>query len=145
MNMHIRNRRPHRFKNIQVSLSRVIGVYTSLHTDFAGTAIPCFPTTAGYFLRTYIIRGATQVLAHLAFRKRTELTLEIAHIRVIYIAINNVGHLVARYLLAQTISGYANLVNLVSACVKESRVVAGTKLQAVCSLFEYVCKLPMRA
>ena len=88
---------------VEIGLSCVVGMDSTLHTDLGSAALPCVDAAPSYFFGTYVIRLTAQILAATAFRKSTELTFEIADVGVIDIAVNHIADCVARHLFAQRV------------------------------------------
>ena len=120
MDVHVRQGLLDRPANGKVRLAGVAGVDASLHADFSGTPVPCLTRAPHNLVHTKIIGRATQILTHFTLREGAELAAEIADIRVINVAVHNVGDDVAAHTLPQTICRGANGGELVPPRPEES-------------------------
>ena len=98
--MHLRHRRLDGAANIQIGGTGVLGVDATLHAHLGCTAIPCLDTATCDLIEVEVVGRTSQIFAELPLGERAELTLEVADVGVVDIAIHDVGDLVAVYLAA---------------------------------------------
>src|SRR3954453_13512032 len=89
----------------EIGRAGIFRVDAALQADFGGAALPGLLAAPDDFVEVEIVGPAAQILAELALREGAELTAEIADIRVVDIAGNNISHCIARNLAAQPVGG----------------------------------------
>ena len=89
--------------DIQIGVAGVLGVDAALHAYLGGAASPCLGTTTRDLVEVEVVGCTSQILAELALGEGAELTLEVADVGVVDIAIDDIGDLVAIDLAAQRV------------------------------------------
>src|SRR4051794_24289934 len=98
----------------------VFRVDAALQADLGGAALPGLLAAPDDLVHVEVVRLPAQILAELALREGAELAAEIADIRVVDVAGDDVGHRVAVHLTAQPIGGGADNVELVPARLEQA-------------------------
>ena len=92
-----------------------------LHADFGGTTLPGLLGSTRDLRQIEIVGRAPQVLAQLPLREGAELALEVAHVRVVDVAVDHVGHVVAADLAAECVGRSHHGHQVISARSEEGR------------------------
>src|SRR5580704_5305242 len=112
---------PHGPANVDIGLAGEAGFDAALHAHFGGAPLPCLARPPPDLLERKRVGLAAQVLAHLALRERAKLALEVAHIRVVDVAGDDIGDDVATGLAPQRVGSCAYGGELVAASPKQAR------------------------
>ena len=110
----------HGGNDVDIGLSGIVRMDPTLHTDLGGTPVPGFLATTRQFLCGQVIGLAAQVLTLLALGERAELTLEVADIGVVDVAVNDVTDGIAIALLAQFIGCCNHVGEVIAPCSEET-------------------------
>ena len=106
--------------DVEVGLARVLRVNAALHADLGRSPVPRLGGAAHYFVETEIVQLAAQVLAHLSLRESAELAFEVTHVRVVDVAVDDVGHDVAVDLRANRVGRLTDGAELTAARREET-------------------------
>ena len=108
MDMEARRRVLHGAADRDVGVAGIFRMDSALETHFRSAALPSLERTAVDLRMIEIVGPTTQVLAQLAFREGAELAAEIADVRVVDIAIDDIADAVAGHRRAQPIRRLAD-------------------------------------
>ena len=119
MNMDIGRSLSHRPHNIEIGLSGVIRMDTTLQTDLGGTQRRRFLDSSVKFCRVNIVSSACNFYIAAPFRKSTKPTAVLTDIGVIDVAVHHISDLVTHLRLAQRICRRTHRINLCTARRKQ--------------------------
>jgi len=124
MNVHAGNGGAYCATYLHISIAGEARVDAALHAHFGRAALPGFARAVGDLVQREIVGAPAQVLAHLAFRERAELTFERADIGVVDVARDDVGNDIAANVPSQRIRRRTDRGKLVAARLKQTHDVA---------------------
>jgi hypothetical protein len=142
VDVHARNRLANRGADLQVRSTGETRLDPALHAHLGGAAIPGLARAPRDLVHRQRVGPATQVLAQLPFRERTELTLEVADVGVVDVAADDIRDDVATGFSTERIGSGAYLRVLATSRPEQPNEVALRERRVFAYARQDRCDLP---
>ena len=128
-------------QDLDVGVARVVRVNAALHAHFGGAAVPAFARAALDFVERQIVGTAAQVLRQFALRECAELAFEVADVRVVDVAVDDVADHIAIDVAANRVGRVDDRGEVVAARIEQTHDFGFGQIGAAFGAFNDGCNL----